>query len=145
MVGKVISLNISVKKGTSKSAVSEVDLIENYGIKGDAHANSNWHRQVSLLSITSIEKMKDKGFDLKFGDFAENITVEGFEVKDLSIGTKLKIGEVILEISQIGKSCHSKCEIFKTVGDCIMPREGVFARVLKGGKIKVGDEIRKYE
>lgn len=145
MLGKVISLNISVKKGTPKSAVSEVDLIENYGIKGDAHANSNWHRQVSLLSITSIEKMKDKGFDLKFGDFAENITVEGFEVKDLSIGTKLKIGEVILEISQIGKSCHSKCEIFKTVGDCIMPREGVFARVLKGGKIKVGDLIERYE
>lgn len=145
MVGKVISLNISVKKGTTKSSVSEVELIENYGIKGDAHANSNWHRQISLLSINSIEKMKDKGFDLNFGDFAENITVEGFEVKDLSIGTKLKIGEVILEISQIGKSCHSKCEIFKTVGDCIMPKEGVFARVLKGGKIKVGDEIRKYE
>ncbi|MCX7987818.1 MAG: MOSC domain-containing protein [Thermodesulfovibrio sp.] len=145
MIGKVVSLNISQKKGTTKNPVLEVEVIENYGIKGDAHADSNWHRQISLLSITSIEKMKDKGFELNFGDFAENVTVEGFEVKDLSVGTKLKIGEVILEISQIGKSCHSKCEIFKAVGDCIMPKEGVFAKVLKGGKIKVGDEVIKYE
>ncbi|WP_353684614.1 MOSC domain-containing protein [Thermodesulfovibrio sp. 3907-1M] len=141
MTGKVVSINISKNKGTTKKAVSEAMVIENSGIEGDAHAGSHWHRQISLLSIESIEKMRSKGLNLNYGDFAENITTEGVDLLSLPVGTKLKVGECILEITQHGKSCHSKCEIFKTIGDCIMPKEGVFARVLKGGKIKVGDEI----
>jgi MOSC domain-containing protein YiiM len=141
MHGKVISINISENKGTTKKTVKEAYVIENYGIKGDAHAGSHWHRQISLLSIESIEKMKEKGMLLNYGDFAENITTEGIDLLSLPLGVKLQIGECILEITQHGKKCHSKCEIFKTVGDCIMPREGVFAKVLKGGKIKVGDSI----
>jgi len=143
MIGKVVSINISKDKGTTKKAIKEATVIENYGIEGDAHAGSHWHRQISLLAIESIEKMKDKGLTLNYGDFAENITTEGIDLLSLPLGTKLQIGECILEISQHGKSCHSKCEIFKIVGDCIMPREGVFAKVLKGGKIRVGDSIIK--
>ncbi len=141
MPAKVISINISKEKGTTKNPVNEAIIVENFGIKGDAHAGSHWHRQISLLSQESIEKMKDKGLSINYGDFAENITTSGIDLMSLPVGTKLRIGEVILEISQHGKKCHSKCEIFKTVGDCVMPREGVFTKVLKGGKIKVGDEI----
>ena len=141
MKGKVVSINISENKGTTKKAIEEAYLIENYGIEGDAHAGSHWHRQISLLAVESIEKMKDKGMILHYGDFAENITTEGIDLLSLPLGTKLQIGECILEITQHGKKCHSKCEIFKFVGDCIMPREGVFAKVLKGGKIKRGDII----
>lgn len=141
MSGRVVSINISENKGTTKKAVEEANVIENQGIEGDAHAGSHWHRQISLLSVESIEKMKGKGMLLNYGDFAENITTEGIDLLSLSVGTKLQIGDCILEITQHGKKCHSKCEIFKIVGDCIMPREGVFARVLKGGKIKVGQII----
>lgn len=143
MSAKVVSINISKTKGTTKEPVKEATVIENYGIKEDAHADSHWHRQISLLGVESIQKMKDKGLNLNYGDFAENITTEGIDLLSLPLGTKLKIGEVILEITQHGKKCHSKCEIFKIVGDCIMPKEGVFTRVIKGGKIKVGDEIIK--
>ncbi len=143
MQPRVISINISKEKGTTKEPVQEAIVIENYGIQGDAHAGSHWHRQISLLSYESIQKMKDKGLSLKHGDFAENITTEGIDLLSLPVGTKIQIGEVILEISQHGKSCHSKCQIFKIVGDCIMPKEGIFAKVLKGGKIKVGDEIKR--
>jgi len=142
-MGKIISINISAEKGTTKKPVSEAMVFENYGIDGDAHAGSHWHRQISLLSHESIKKMKDKGLNRNYGDFAENITTEGIDLLKIPLGTKLQIGEVILEITQHGKRCHSKCEIFKVVGDCIMPREGVFARVLKGGKIKIGDYIIK--
>jgi Uncharacterized protein conserved in bacteria len=141
MRGKVVSINISENKGTIKKPVEEAVVIDNYGIKGDAHAGAHWHRQISLLSVESIEKMRTKGLTLNFGDFAENITTEGIDLLSLPLGTKLQVGECILELTQHGKKCHSKCEIFKIVGDCIMPREGVFAKVLKGGKIKVGDKI----
>lgn len=143
MIARVVSINISERKGMKKKPVHEAFVTENYGIKGDAHASSHWHRQISLLAIESIQKMKEKGLALNYGDFAENITTEGIDLSSIQLGTKLKIGEVIIEITQHGKKCHSKCEIFNIVGDCIMPREGVFARVLKGGKIKIGDEILK--
>ncbi|GAB5046842.1 MOSC domain-containing protein [Thermodesulfovibrio sp. TK110] len=141
MIGKVVSINISKNKGTTKKATLEAMVIENFGIEGDAHAGSHSYRQISLLSVESIKKMRAKDLNLNYGDFAENITTQGIDLLSLPVGTKLKIGECILEITQHGKSCHSKCEIFKAVGDCIMPKEGVFAKVLKGGKIKVGDEI----
>lgn len=143
MIARVISINISGRKGIKKKPVHEAILKENYGIEGDAHASFQWHRQISLLAVESIQKMKKKGLSLNYGDFAENITTEGIDLSSIQLGTKLKIGEVIIEITQHGKKCHSKCEIFNVVGDCIMPREGVFARVLKGGKIKIGDEILK--
>ncbi|WPX09596.1 cyclic pyranopterin monophosphate synthase MoaC/MOSC-domain-containing protein [Anaerocellum danielii] len=140
---KVVSINISRQKGTPKEPVSEAVLIENYGIEGDAHAGTS-HRQVSLLDISSIKKMQQYGLKgLCFGKFAENITTENLDLQKISLGTKLKIGNnVLLEISQIGKKCHgSGCEIAKSVGVCIMPKEGLFAKVLIGGKVKVGDNI----
>lgn len=142
-VAKVISINISRQKGTPKEPVEEALVIENFGIEKDAHAGSS-HRQVSLLDISSIKKMEEYGIKgLCFGKFAENITTEGLDVSKIQLGTKLKVGDdVILEISQIGKKCHGDgCEIARTVGVCIMPKEGLFARVLKGGKIRVGDSI----
>lgn len=142
-LGRVVSINISKQKGTTKQPVSEAVLIENFGIEGDAHAGTG-HRQVSLLDVTSIRKMEQYGLKgLCFGKFAENITTEGLDLSKIDIGTRLKIGdEVVLEISQIGKKCHGDgCEIARTVGVCIMPKEGLFARVIKGGKIKVGDCI----
>lgn len=141
-MAKVVSVNISEKKGTVKKPIEKGYFRENHGLEGDAHAGMG-HRQVSLLAEESIEKMKAKGiWDLAAGKFAENITTEGIELHTLPVGTKLKIGEeVILEISQIGKKCHEACEIRKITGDCIMPKEGVFARVLKSGFIKPGDEI----
>jgi len=138
--GRIISINVSHKKGTVKVPVNSARLIENYGIEGDAHAG-NWHRQVSMLSKNSIDKMKELGLELKYGDFAENITVEGLDVYKLPIGTRVKINEAVLEVTQIGKECHTGCVIFQKVGKCIMPKEGVFLKVLKGGTINVGDEI----
>ena len=141
-MAKVVSVNISERKGTIKVPIDKGYFKENHGLEGDAHAG-NWHRQVSLLAKESIDKMKAMGLnDLDMGDFAENITTEGIELFTLPIGTVLKVGdEVVLEISQIGKKCHEGCEIKKLTGDCIMPREGVFAKVLKGGFVKAGDEI----
>jgi MOSC domain-containing protein YiiM len=140
---KIISINTSPKKGMRKKAVDSASLIENYGIENDAHASGKWHRQVSLLAMESIKKIQDKGLDVGPGDFAENITTEGVVLHDLPVGTKMTIGDDIeLEVSQIGKLCHSRCAIYEQAGDCVMPREGIFVKVIKGGTIKKGDEIR---
>ena len=139
-MGKVMAVNISEKRGTQKVNVHTVKLIENYGLENDAHAG-NWHRQVSLLSYEKIEEFKAKGALVQDGAFGENLIVQGFDFKTLPVGTKLRCNDVILEITQIGKKCHNGCEIFKIMGDCIMPREGVFARVIHGGVISEGDEM----
>lgn len=141
-MSKIVAVCTSQKKGTKKQAVPEIMIQEDFGVVGDAHADCLTHRQVSLLAMESINKMRDKGFDLKPGDFAENITTTGIELVPLPVTTRLKAGdEVVLEITQIGKECHAACEIRRLVGDCIMPREGVFARVIKGGHLKAGDTI----
>ena len=139
-MGKVIAVCISPEKGTQKTAVAEGNFIEDYGIEGDAHAGK-WHRQVSLLSYDKIEAFRQRGARVEDGAFGENLVVEGFDFKLLPVGTKLKCGDVVLELTQIGKECHSHCEIYKKMGECIMPREGVFARVLCGGTIEEGDEM----
>lgn len=142
MIGKIISLNISDRKGVRKKPVKEVSLKTEYGIEGDAHASSEWHRQVSLLAVESIQKMRDKGLDVKPGDFAENITTEGIDLPSLPVGTQLTIGDNIkVEVSQIGKECHTRCAIYYQAGDCVMPKEGIFVRVLSGGVVKEGDQI----
>ena len=142
MLGKIVSLNISEKKGVRKKPVKEVSLKTEFGIEGDAHASSAWHRQVSLLALESIKKMQDKGLDVKPGDFAENITTEGIDLVSLPVGTQLTIGESIkVEVSQIGKECHTRCSIYYQAGDCVMPKEGIFVRVLSGGVVKEGDQI----
>lgn len=133
---------VSPDKGTKKKDVGRAILVKDYGIENDGHASSNTHRQVSLLSLSSIEKMKELGLEVSSGDFAENITVSGMNVSDLPIGTHLKIGdEAVVEITQIGKECHNRCAIFRQVGTCIMPVEGVFARVIEGGEISTGSPI----
>ncbi|MCR8744917.1 MOSC domain-containing protein [Romboutsia lituseburensis] len=140
-MAKVVSINISEKKGTVKIPVDKAEIKLNYGIVNDAHAG-NWHRQISMLANESIDKMRQKGFDhLKFGDFAENITTEGIEVYLLPVGSRLKIGECEVEVTQIGKKCHKGCGIKKTTGECVMPREGIFVKVIKEGYIKVNDNI----
>lgn len=140
-MARVIDINVSDRKGIPKVPVAQGECIIDFGIKGDAHGG-NWHRQISLLSIESINKMKALGIeDLSSGKFAENITTEGIELFTLPIGTRLKINEVILEVTQIGKECHQKCAIYKKIGDCIMPKEGIFAKVIVEGIIKPEDEI----
>jgi MOSC domain-containing protein YiiM len=139
--GRVISINISDKKGIRKKPINEAEITTNLGIKGDAHASHKWHRQISLLALESIKKMQKQGFNVKPGDFAENITTEGIDLLRLPIGTRMKIGNVEVEVSQIGKECHTRCSIYYQAGDCIMPREGIFVKVLQGGKIKGGDII----
>ena len=142
--GEIKAISISEKKGTKKTNVPEAEVKIDFGIVGDAHGG-NWHRQISLLAIESIDKMIKMGANVSPGSFAENITTQGIELPDLPIGCKLKAGEEIeLEVTQIGKECHSRCEIFKQVGDCIMPREGIFAKVMKAGMIKVGDTIEVF-
>ena len=138
MKGEIKAICISEKRGTEKTEVPIAEFIENYGIKNDAHAG-NWHRQVSLLSFEKIEQFRQKGADVAFGAFGENLVVEGYDFKEMPVGTKFKCNNVLLEITQIGKECHSRCRIYDAVGDCIMPREGVFAVVLDGGTIKKGD------
>ncbi len=139
--GKVVSVNTSEKKGVVKNSVKEALFKKDLGLEGDAHAG-DWNRQVSLLGIESFEKMKSEGIDdLEVGDFAENITTEGIVLYELPIGTKLVIGETIQEVTQIGKTCHSGCEISRKVGKCVMPKEGIFTKVLKDGLIKEGDTI----
>ncbi len=138
---KIVALSISATKGCSKQNVSQVEVIANHGIKDDAHAG-DWHRQVSLLAQESIDKVKAEGLKLKPGQLAENITTQGIELIQLEIGAKLSMGdEVLLEVTQIGKECHKPCAIYYQLGYCIMPKEGIFAKVLKGGMLKVGDEI----
>jgi len=131
-MGTIVSLNVSTKKGESKQPVASVTVRPDHGVEGDAHAG-DWHRQISLLAMESIEVMKAKGAELVPGDFAENITTRGIDLANLPIGTRLVSDAVELEITQIGKKCHAKCNIFTKVGDCIMPRQGVFAKVIKGG------------
>lgn len=137
---KVVAVSISEKKGTRKKPVDFIEVKKNHGIVGDAHAG-NWHRQVSFLGIESLEKMKKDLPDLKAGDFAENIMTEGVTLYELPVGTKMKVGETLFEVTQIGKKCHGGCEIRKLTGDCVMPREGIFGIVLEEGKIYPGDKI----
>jgi MOSC domain-containing protein YiiM len=140
MAARIVSVCVSRNKGEKKTPVAQVELRPGHGIVGDAHAGS-WHRQVSLLAIESIRKMQDMGLDVGAGDFAENLTTEGVELVSLPLGAGVKIGETLLEITQIGKECHSRCAIYDQAGDCVMPKEGVFARVVKGGKVQAGDRI----
>ena len=138
---KIVSIAISKKKGTRKTPVNEAYISRDHGLEGDAHAGK-WHRQVSFLSSESIESVRAQGLDVTFGDFAENIASTGIDWKILPLGTRVRLGEsVLVEITQIGKECHNKCAIYYQAGDCIMPREGVFARVLEEGNIRCGDEI----
>lgn len=140
--GKILAVSISDKKGEKKNNVNCGLFLENLGLENDAHAEANILRQVSLLAKESIEKIRAKGLDVNYGDFAENLTTEGIDLPSLPVGTRLKIGDkVIMEVTQIGKVCHNRCNIFYAVGDCVMPREGIFAKVLVGGEIKVDDEI----
>ncbi|MGE5573773.1 MAG: molybdenum cofactor synthesis domain-containing protein [Bacillota bacterium] len=142
MGGVVVAVCVSETKGVSKRDVGRARLVEGHGLEGDAHAGP-WHRQVSLLAEESIGKIQAKGIDVGAGAFAENITTRGIDLYHLPVGTRLEVGrEVVLEITQIGKECHSGCAIFRQVGECVMPREGVFARVVRGGEIGRGDEIR---
>ncbi len=139
---KIASIAVSKKKGTRKQCVEEALLVKDYGIKGDAHAGY-WHRQVSFLATESIDRSKNMGLDVTFGDFAENIATTGIEWKQVPVGTRFRFGkEVLVEITQIGKECKNRCAIYYQAGDCIMPREGVFAKVLEGGIIHCGDEIK---
>ena len=139
--GAIKAISISKDRGTKKHNVPTAQLKAGFGIEGDAHAG-DWHRQVSLLGEESIEKMRAKGADVTEGDFAENITTEGIDLQSLTIGSKLRLGpEAEVEITKFGKKCHSDCEIFQQVGDCIMPREGVFAKVTKPGQVKTDDTI----
>ncbi len=140
-MGKVIAVCISPAKGTQKTNVGEGTFIEDFGIQGDAHAGK-WHRQVSLLSYDKIEEFRQRGAEVENGAFGENLVVEGIDFRSLPVGTRLYCSDVILEMTQIGKECHHGCPIFQKMGDCIMPREGVFARVIKGGTIKTGDEMQ---
>lgn len=139
-MGKVLGICVSEKRGTQKKEVNEAVLKENWGIEGDAHAG-DWHRQVSLLSFEKIEAFRERGADVDFGSFGENLIVEGYDLRRLPVGTRFRIGEAVLELTQIGKECHSHCEIYKKMGDCIMPREGVFTEVVKGGRIRKGDAV----
>ncbi len=143
-MGVIQAVCISEKKGTQKSPVDEIELVEDFGVKGDAHAG-NWHRQVSLLSAESAEAFKNAGAPIHDGSFGENMVVRGFDFKRMPVGTRYRIGSgddaIVLEQTQTGKHCHSRCEIYHIMGDCIMPREGVFVRVIKGGVVRPGEEM----
>lgn len=142
---KIVSIAVSRKKGSIKKCVDHAQLIENHGIKNDAHAG-NWHRQISFLAAESIRSAETKDLKLNFGDFAENIATTGIDWKSVPVGLQFQLGkEAVIEITQIGKQCHKKCAVFYRTGDCIMPKEGVFARILKGGSISVGDSINKID
>ena len=140
MLGDVLAVCTSERKGIQKTNVKQAVFVENLGIEGDAHAGT-WHRQVSLISADKIEEFRSRGANVEYGAFGENLVVEGIDFRSLAVGTLLRCGDVLLEMTQIGKECHTHCAIYHQVGDCIMPREGVFARVLKGGIIKVGDRM----
>jgi len=139
-MGTVRAVCISTEKGTAKRDVGRAELVEQHGLKGDAHAG-NGPRQVSLLSLQKIETFRATGAKVEYGDFGENIVADGIDFASLPIGARLRCGEVLMEMTQIGKECHNRCAIFHHIGDCIMPREGVFAIVLRGGTIQTGDEI----
>jgi MOSC domain-containing protein YiiM len=142
---KIVAVSISDQKGVPKKNIPEGMLIEEFGLAGDAHGGK-WHRQVSLLAQESIRKMQDLGLKVHPGSFAENITTEGITLPDLPIGTRLRLGaEALVEVTQIGKVCHDRCAIYRLAGDCVMPREGIFVRILKGGPVKPGDPIEILE
>ena len=143
-MGTVKAICVSGERGVQKHPVEKASFTPEWGIVGDAHGG-NWHRQVSLLGDEKIQAFREKGAQVDYGAFGENLVVEGFDFRSLPVGTLLRCGPVLLEITQIGKECHSHCEIYKAMGDCIMPREGVFARVLEGGEIQVGDEMQLAE
>jgi len=139
--GKVLAVNISEKKGTKKTNIKSCLLLRDFGLKDDAHGGP-WHRQVSLLANESIEKMRAKGLKVGYGDFAENITTQGVDLVHLPIGTEIRIGDAVrVRVTQIGKECHERCAIYYQAGDCVMPREGIFAEVANEGEVEVGDEI----
>jgi len=140
-MANVLAVCISENKGERKKPVAEVELRENHGIIGDGHAG-DWHRQVSLLAQESIDKMRAMGLDVTAGDFAENITTSGIDLVSLPIGSRLQVGGTLLEVTQIGKECHTRCAIYYQAGDCVMPKEGIFAKVISGGVIRPGDEIK---
>ena len=141
----IVSIALSKKKGTRKQVVEQAELVEAHGLKGDAHAG-DWHRQVSFLAAESIDLARSRGLEVTFGDFAENIATTGVEWTSVPVGTRFQVGpSALVEITQIGKECHNKCAIYYKAGDCIMPREGVFARVLRGGEIRTGDKLVRVE
>jgi MOSC domain-containing protein YiiM len=141
----IVSIAISKKKGTRKTRVNEAIIMPNHGLEGDAHAGP-WHRQVSFLSAESIETACRQGLNVTFGDFAENIATTGIDWKKTAVGTKIQLGDsALVQITQIGKECHNRCAIYYQAGDCIMPREGIFARVLRGGTIRCGDRVQILE
>ena len=139
-MGEIKAICISEKRGTQKKEIPEAQILEDWGIEGDAHGGK-WHHQISLLAVEKIEDFRARGAEIDYGAFGENLIVEGYDLRALPVGTRFKIGEVLLELTQIGKECHSHCEIYKKMGDCIMPREGVFTKVLHGGHIQKGDKI----
>jgi MOSC domain-containing protein YiiM len=142
--GRIVAVSLSSKKSVKKTNVLLGSLIENYGLEDDAHAG-DWHRQVSLLAIESISKIRAKGIDVNPGDFAENITTKGIKLWELPVGTRLMLGkDALVEVTQIGKECHNRCAIYKQVGDCVMPREGIFVKVLKGGTVGPSDNIQIF-
>ena len=139
---KIVSIAMSKKKGTPKVQVEKASLLEDHGLEGDAHAGP-WHRQVSFLAAESIEKARNQGLDVGFGDFAENIATSGIDWQDIPVGAQVNLGDsALVEITQKGKECHNKCAIYYLAGDCIMPREGIFGRVLKGGEVRCGAPVR---
>ena len=143
-MGVIKGICISEKRGTAKHEIEEAILAKDWGIQGDAHAG-HWHRQVSLLSYEKIEEFRKKGADIELGAFGETLIVSGYDFRNLAVGTRFQCGEAVLEMTQIGKECHSHCEIYKRMGECIMPREGVFAIVLHGGTIRKGDLLERIE
>jgi MOSC domain-containing protein YiiM len=145
LIGRVVAVSVSERKGVKKANVDVGRLLEDHGLENDAHAG-DWHRQVSLLAMESIEKIREKSLEVAPGDFAENITTEGIWLWELPIGKRLKLGkDALAEVTQIGKECHNRCAIYHQVGDCMMPREGIFVRILTGGSIEPGDTIELVE
>lgn len=142
-MGRIVAICTSVKKGTKKEEVKEIELVEDFGLKGDAHGGK-WHRQVSLLAKEEIDSFNKKGGKVVYGDFGENLVTEGIDLASLSVGDKVIIGNALIQITQLGKKCHDKCEIFYSVGECIMPTKGIFGKVLKGGAISLGEKIELY-
>ena len=143
-MGKILGICTSERRGTQKVPVENAEIVVGWGIEGDAHGG-NWHRQVSLLSYEKIEEFRNRGAKVEFGAFGENLIVEGYDLRTLPLGTRFRTGTAVLELTQVGKECHSHCQIYKVMGDCIMPREGVFTKVIEGGSIHVGDEINICE
>ena len=145
-VGTVVSVNVSERKGTHKApaASGAISLVTDFGVDGDAHAG-DWHRQVSFLAEESIQVAREHGLDVGYGDFAENVTTRGINVKGMPLGTRLRVGTATVEVSQIGKVCHTRCAIYYLAGDCIFPREGIFAWVVEPGEVRAGDEVRVLE